>query len=168
VPQFLLSLFGEQAKAPFCLTKIRPLNANVDGTNFTKLNLSLIKTNTRIFLYLASTSHPSAANSSSVHCKSLYSTNNVCNSRSRQVKEQNRAHRIFAKQSKATPFLPYQIKQEQKSPLPLITVQKSIKSKESLLWFMRFSSNLDTFTTITMCCLPDWLQALCCLFTCCL
>jgi len=97
----------------------------------------------------------------------------LCNSRSRQVKEQNRAHRIFTKQSKATPFLPYQIKQEMncksRYPLfPLITDQKSIKSKESLYWFMRFSSNLDTFTTITMCCLPDWLQALCCLFTCCL
>jgi len=45
---------------------------------------------------------------------------------------------------------------------------ESIKSKESLYWFMSISSNLATFTTITMCCLPDWLQALCCLFTCCL
>jgi len=43
--------------------KVCAVYIDVDGTNFTKLNLSLTKINTRIFLYLASTSHPSAAKS---------------------------------------------------------------------------------------------------------
>jgi len=44
---------------------------------------------------------------------------------------------------------------------------ESIKARTLFTGLWSLSSNLATFTSITMWHLPDWLQALCCLFTCC-
>jgi len=50
VPQFLLVCLANKQRPPF-VYKIRPLNANVDGTNLTKLNCKRNKTHKFLFFH---------------------------------------------------------------------------------------------------------------------
>jgi len=59
-------------------------------------------------------------------------------------------------------------KQDRQTPLFFPIKWKHIKARMPFAGLWSISSNLATITRFTMCCcLPDWLQAFCCLFTFC-